>query len=705
MRMHDLLKVGPIIVLACSASLNVYGADKDDVSATEWPYLGNNPGHWGYSPATQINESNVSSMGLLWHSDLTVPDGLVGNPLVRGGVVYESAPRGIVLANDVATGKLLWKFEPTLDLSNATLTALYGVNFNRGLALDEHNAYVTSGNCHVFAVDRITGKQVWEALSCDPTQDYGIIAAPRVGGGVVFVGNNNHELGTARGFVDAFEAATGKHLWRFYTVPGDPSQPPENKAMAMAAKTWSPNAWKYSHGGANPWDDGIYDPKTGLYIFGTGNPDLGRHEPGWMPPDYFPASDDDEGKRAAEATGDWLFSSSIVAVNAKTGDYAWHLQLVPHDRWESDGAAGFIIADLPLHGTTRHVVMQAAKDGYFYVLDAASGECISANNYVPVEQFQPIDHKTCKLTPTEAGKYWLHPGQPVILQPGGYGSHGWQRAAYNPNTKLVYIPAFIAANMRYGKPGTHYGYNKGDKYQAKGILIAWDPIAQKERWHIDYPIVENGGVLTTAANLVMQGTPDGRFMAYAADSGKLLWSYDTKSVILGEPTAVMSNGREIILVPAGDGGAAVSGTADPTYTTTPRTLAPARLLAFGLGGTEILPDTPPKLIAKPTRPKQPEELAAQGAKLFGLNSCSLCHGPGAVNGGSHIPDLRNVPESVLELMPSILQGGALRQGGMPQFKYLTADDIKALQAYIINQAWIGYENQQKGKETSVVDEE
>jgi quinohemoprotein ethanol dehydrogenase len=635
---------------------------------------------------------------------LPVADGLVGNPLIRDGIVYQSAPRGVVLANEVATGKLLWKFEPPMSLSNATLTALYGVNFNRGLAIDANNVYVTSGDCHVYAIDRKSGRQAWVSPSCDPTQDYGIIGAPRVGGGVVFVGNNNHELGTVRGFVDAFAARTGKHLWRFYTVPGDPSQPPENKAMAMAAKTWGPGWWKYSHGGANPWDGGVYDVKTGLYIFGTGNPDLGRHEPAWMPPDYFPAGPEDAGKQAAFAKGNWLFSSSIVAVKAKTGEYAWHFQLVAHDRWESDGAAGFITADLPIHGAQRHVVMQASKDGYFYVLDAATGGCISANNYVPIENFLPIDHKTCKLTPREEAMYWLHPDKPTIAQPGGYGSHGWQRAAYNPNTKLVYIPAFVAASLHNGPPGYRFGYNAGDKYPAKGILIAWDPIAQREKWHVDYPIVENGGIVTTVSNLVFQGTPDGRFRAYAADSGKLLWSYNTKSVILGQPSIVMSGNKEVLLVPAGDGGAAVSGTADPSYTTTPHTLARPRLLAFAIGGTEVLPDTPPKVVPRPPRPLQPADLAAKGAKIFAVNSCSLCHGPGAVNGGSHIPDLRTANESILQLMPFILQQGSLKEGGMPQFKYLTDDDIKALQAYIVNQAWVGYNNQQSGKDTIEVDE-
>lgn len=670
-------------------------------SLTDWSYIGGNAGHWGYSPARQINTATVSQLGLLWAVDLPVPDGLVGNPLVRDGVVYQGAPRGIVLAHDVATGRLLWKFEPVLDLAKTSLTGFYGVNKNRGIGLDEHNVYVTSGDCHLYAVDRRTGRQAWVALSCDPTRDYGTIAAPRTGEGQVFVGNNNHELGSERGFEDAFDAATGRHLWRFYTIPGDPSKPFENQAMEMASKSWDANAWRYTHGGANPWDGAIYDPQTGLLIFGSGNPDVGHFEKGWMrigPGDAQMQADErtDEGKRAALAEGDWLFSSTILAVNARTGAYAWHLQLVPHDRFESDAAAGFIIADLQIRGRKRHVVMQAAKDGYFYVLDARSGACLSARNYVPIETFEPIDPNSCQLRPKQESKYWLHPERPVVLQPGGYGSHGWERAAYSPSTGLVYIPAFIYPE-RIGGPAHYdpdYGFRPGDKYQAGGRLIAWDPIGQRERWHVNYPVVQNGGVLATAGNLVLQGTPSGKFLAYAADTGRLLWSFDTQSVILGEPTAVMAGDREIILVPAGDGGASVSETDTPRIASTTKTLARSRLLAFALGGSATLPATPPKVVNKPPRAPQPAALAARGALLYASNSCELCHGPDAINGGGHIPDLRNMPDAMFQALPAILQKGALRQGGMPQFPYFTDDDINALQAYLINQAWAGYTAQQ-----------
>jgi PQQ-dependent dehydrogenase (methanol/ethanol family) len=708
---ETMCKVRRIVValfLSALGCLPAYGAGTDAPGDQQWPYLGNNLRHWGYSPAKQITAENVGELGLTWFAELPVPDGLVGNPLVRHGVVYQSAPRGVVLATDVESGRLLWKFEPDLDLSKASLVALYGVNHNRGLAIDERNVYASSGDCHVFALNRRTGKQVWNELSCDPTRDYGIIGAPLVGNGVVFVGNNNHELGTERGFVDAFDSASGKHLWRFYTVPGDPSKPPENAAMAMAQKSWGPNWWRFSHGAAAVWDGGVYDPDTGLYIFGTGNPMWARRENGWMAPEAFPSTEtltpaNDAARRAAMAGGDWLFSSSIIAVNAKTGAYAWHVQLAPHDLWDYDAVGGFIVADLNFQGRQRHVVMQASKDGYFYVIDATRGECISANNYVPVETFKAVDPHTCRPVLSDQAAYWEHPEKPTLFLPGGDGAHSWTRTAYSPQTGLVYIPAFVQPEIANSTDPLS-GYAPGDKYKRHGVLVAWDPISQKERWHVDYPTMVNGGIVATAGNLVFQGTPDGRFLAYAADTGKLLWSFNTKSVVLGQPSIVVKNGREMILVPAGDGGAAVSTNGEPSFTTTTRTLAPSRLLAFALGGKEELPDTPVKRIAQPTRPPQPKDLAARGEKLYQDNACWLCHGPGAVNGGGHIPDLRNLPEPVLDLMPRILLDGILRQGGMPQFKYLTEDDVRALQAYIINQAWFSYDYQLTGKDLVVVGE-
>jgi len=645
--------------------------------ATEnWSFLGGNVESQQYSPLGQINAGNIKDVGLLWYADLPIKDGLVGNPQVLDGVVYQSGPGGVVLANDVETGKLLWQFQPDLDLSAATLTALYGFNNNRGLAVDADSVYVSGGNCQLFALDRATGKQRWESQSCDPTGDYGIIMAPRVGGGMVFIGNNNHEMGTERGFVDAFDAKTGKHVWRVYTVPGDPAKPFENKQMEMASKTWGPDYWKTTKGGANPWEGMTYDPVNDTLIFGTGNPNVR------------------DGTKFGDK--DMLFSNSIIAVKAKTGEYVWHHQFVQGDLFDfGDGAAHIVLADLPLAGGRRHVVMQAAKNGFFYLFDAKNGSFISANNYVPVTNYLPMDQKTGKLTIKEELKYWKDPQKkPVVGFPGGWGSHTWTLMSYNPQTGLVYIPAFLFPNV-YG--GSEDGVKTPPRH---GRLVAWDPVKQEERWHVDQPQTINGGTLTTMGNIVLQGRPDGKFFAYAADTGKELWSYDTGSVILGAPATVTVKGKQVILVPAGDGGGSVTVKAGGDLSITNHTLAPSRLLAFGLGGSKRLPATEPKRLTRPVRPPQPKELAARGAQIYGRNSCSLCHGPAAVTGASHVPDLRMIQDQRFTAMGAILQEGALQQSGMPRFEQFSDDDVRALQAYVINRGWEDYEAEQKAAKTS-----
>ncbi|WP_395671689.1 PQQ-binding-like beta-propeller repeat protein [Phenylobacterium sp.] len=654
------------LALACAVPLTGSVAQ---TGSSEWPLLGGNVGSQQFSPLDQINQSNVKSLGLLWHADLPLVDGLVGNPLVKDGVIYQSAPRGVVLAHDLASGKLLWTYEPDLDLSEVTLTALYGVNNNRGVALDDDRVYVNSGACELHAVDRRTGKEAWRAKSCDAKGDYGIIMAPRVGGGMVFVGNNNHELGTERGFVDAFDAKTGKRVWRVYTVPGDPSKPFETPQMELASKTWGPDYWKLSKGGGNPWEGMTYDPVNDYLIFGTGNPNT------W-------------GKEKSFGDHDMLYASSIIAVKAKTGEYVWHHQYVQGDVWDlGDGAAHIVLAELPLPGGKRRVVMQAAKNGYFYLFDAKTGEFISANNYVPVTNYGPMDPKTGKLTVKEDLKQWKT-GKQVVAFPGGWGSHTWTLMSYNPQTGLAYIPAFLFPSA-YGDGGEIPLPNR------HGRLVAWDPIKQEERWHVDLPMTINGGTLSTAGNLVLQGTPDGKFVAYAADTGKVLWSYNTGSVILAGPSTVTVNGKQVILVPAGDGGGSVTVKAGGDLASTPQTaLAPSRLLAFGLGGDKRLPPTPVKRLTKPVRPPQPQELAARGKRVYDSNSCSLCHGPAAVTGGSHVPDLRMIQEARFEAMPDILKHGALRQTGMPQFEHFSDDDVRALQAYIINRGWEDYGKEQ-----------
>jgi quinohemoprotein ethanol dehydrogenase len=268
--------------------------------------LGGNSGQWQFSPIKLVNDRNVAGLGLAWSAEMPVVQGLVGNPLVTDGTIYQGAPGGRIVASELRTGKLRWMFEPTprrLEvMKRLSWVAQWAKQVNRGVALDEHNAYIASGDCRLFAVNRTNGKLVWEVAPCDPTKDYGIVAAPRVGGGLVFVGNSNAELGSARGHVDAFDAATGRSMWRFYTVPGNPEDGFENPAMESASKTWSANYWH--HGGAGaPWEGMAYDDKLQQLYVGVGN--------------SAPIELQDAGK-------EMLFGNSIIALDAKTGALNWY---------------------------------------------------------------------------------------------------------------------------------------------------------------------------------------------------------------------------------------------------------------------------------------------------------------------------------------------------------------------------------------------
>jgi PQQ-dependent dehydrogenase (methanol/ethanol family) len=659
-------------------------APAPDALTAEWMHLGGSANSQQFSPLTQINATDVGSLGLLRYTDLPVKEGLVGNPLIKDGVAYESTPRAGAVAVDLASGRLRWQFEPAFDYSDSSPISMWMSHVTRGLGMDAQHVYTADG-CYLFAIDRSNGSQVWQTRMCDPALDLGTNSAPRTGGGKVFVGIENIERGTGRGYAAAFDARTGKELWRFYSVPGDPAKPFENPQMALAAKTWGPDYWEITrHGGgaAGVWDGMIYDPKTDLLIFGTGNP--GPHR---TPRDF-----------AWLGSHQLLYSDSLIAVNATTGKYVWHYQLLGGDAWGiSDATAHIMLADLALPGGTRHVLMSAEKQ-YFYLLDAKTGQFISAGAYVPQVNFSAVDPKTGKLTVREALKTWKHPGTTVVIQPGAWGGHTWILSAYNPQTRLVYIPAFIIPQefSFHGESAYDYGLSPHAQIRAQGRLVAWDPVAQKERWHVDHPIIMNGGVLTTAGNLVLQGTADGKFFAYDAYTGKQLWSFDTHSIIEAGASTVMLDGKQLIVVPAGDASASNSARYFSVAATTPETLmAPSRLLVFGLGGREQLPPTPLKVLPKPARERPSAALAATGERLFRNNSCSFCHGEDLrISGQGRIPDLRTVTEAQLDAMPAVLRTGALVPLGMPKFPNLTDANITALQAFIESRAWEDYDRQQ-----------
>lgn len=658
---------------------------------SEWPLLGRTPDMQHNSPLAQINDDTVSKLGLAWYADIPSRDGLVGNPLVVGGVVYQSGPSGRAYANDVRTGKELWRFAPAVDFDPNSIIATWSMRYSRGLAVSGDHVYVASGDCRLFAVDRRTGKQVWETVSCDRSQIIGITGAPRVGGGKVFIGNNCGDSGATRGFVDAFDERTGQRKWRFYTVPGKPGEPYENAAMEMAAKTWGTNWYEKSHGCGSAWDAMTYDAKLNLLYIGTDGPSP------WSP-----------AARAADA-GDELFTNSIIAVNADTGEYVWHYKTTPNDGWNFGATMHIMVAELPIDGSTRRVVMTAPKNGFFYVLDAGTGKFISANNFTPVNWASHIDQSTGRPVTLPDARYWDNKERRGVVSPGPLGAHSWHAMAYNATTGLVYLPVVVAPTLMQVDPKSpvggmlfdmYYGLGNDPKWQAYGELVAWDPVRQESRWRVKRKLSMNGGTLTTSGNLVFQGTADGRFDAHAADTGKQLWSYDVGGSVQAAPTTVEIDGEQVILVAAGNAGAANVGTYLARVTSTPQTRTQARLLAFKLNGGATLPKADLVPIAQPPRPRPSAAVAERGGALYERSYCVDCHGLGAESAGGVIPDLRRAGAGTHDQFNQIVIGGLLKASGMPMFSHLSADEAQAIQAYILEQAWRAYEAQQKQLQTS-----
>ena len=626
-----------------------------------------------FSPLKQITDQNVSGLGLAWFLDIDTAMGVVSEPIVVDGVIYVSAPMSKVYAVDAVSGKLIWKFDPHIRLDMA-INGSYSARTNAGVAVWDEKVFVGTGDCRLIAMDAAAGKQLWEATVCDPTQT-GITGAPHIAKGKVLMGFNGSDDGV-RGALIAYDAQTGKEAWRFWTVPGDPSKPFETKALEMAAKTWSgKDAWKI--GGGDVWNAITYDEATNLVIFGTAGAGV----------DYGELS-------SVKVTGDKLFSGCIIAVNADTGEYAWHFQTsAPGMQTENNH---ILMADLMLDGQKRHVAMTAPKNGFFYVLEAKTGKLLSAKPLVKTVWASSIDFTTGRAveTPkaTGGGRQWT--------------VHNWWPMSYSTLTGLVYVPATdrradAKAAVESGESGVGL----------EGRLIAWDPVKQSARWSVEQPIATNGGVLSTAGNLVFQGQGTGEFAAYAADSGKKVWSIKTGSAIESIPVTFSVKGEQYVITPVGWGSGSRLFAPARTMVTNESARGPVRLLAFKLGATAnytvppvVIPPVPepPKLTAS-------KETIHKGEVLYQKFVCDGCHSPDTdgsrawVLDGA-IPDLRYMPADAHSDWYAIVLGGSHWDKGMPGFadppKFafphakMTVQDADAIHAYVIAQSWKAYRGEQ-----------
>jgi PQQ-dependent dehydrogenase (methanol/ethanol family) len=656
---------------------------------SEWRVIGRTADDQHYSPLTQINARNVSRLSLAWWADIPTPDGLVGEPLVADGVVYQSGVPSVVFANSVMTGKLLWTFDPGVQY-HGWFVQDWGSRTNRGLALWKDKVYVATGDGRLVGINRFTGKEVWEANVCKGDGQLTITGAPRVGGGKVFIGSVNADTGTARAFIDAYNAETGKRIWRFYVIPGDPSKGFASEALERAAKTWGKGYWKIV-GNGSVYEGITYDRKLNLLYFGTAS--------------AIPVAPIDRG----EERGDELYTSAVVAVDANTGKYVWHYTETPDDAWDYDSNAPITIADLKLDGKLRRVVLHAPKNGFFYVLDAATGKLISADTYGPrVSWASGVDQKTGRPIELRGARYYEMKSGTAWHYPGGMGARGTLPQAFSPLTGLTYLPTIDAPGASsYAKKSTAGGTGPeagttqielntpAIVADARTQLVAWDPVRREARWTVNEGLPIFGGPLVTAGNLVFAGKGS-LLRAFDAETGKVLWSYRIPGGILAPPVTVQIDGEQLVLFAIGNNGASAltDSVSAPFVNDGAIRNAPSRLLAFKLGGRVVLPPTDlADVYPRPPLPRFPSALAEQGRRALKENGCNFCHGGDSLDAVGSVPNLKKLNAATEAALARIVIGDALKAGGMPDFSYLDADTVKAIQAYVINQAWDAYDAQ------------
>ncbi len=621
----------------------------------------------GYSRVAELTPGNVGKLGLAWSLDLPEEVTLEGTPLAVDGVLYFSGGYAEVYAVDALSGKQLWKFDPQTWKRRPDK---FTFGANRGVAYENGKVFVAEMDGRLDALDAKTGKLIWSADSIPDGMWNNSTGAPRTMNGKVIIGNAGADFG-CRGFVTAFDAETGKLLWRFFTAPGSPEQNKGDPVMEAAAKTWRGEWWKTGTGGT-VWNGMTFDPEMDRVYIGVGN--AGPYDPELRSP----------------GGGDNLYTSSIVALDAKTGKYIWHYQENPRDSWDYKATPNIVTATLKLDGKPRKVIMHAPTNGFFYVLDRENGKVISAGKTTEITWAKDIDLKTGR--PNENANIRYETGM-TEFWPGSVGGHNWQAMSYNPKLGLVYIPIQqIGARFARQFSDNHNAFNvmglsvepvikkEGDGH---GFLVAWDPVAQKEVWRIKHPELWNGGTLTTAGGLVFQGTADGWFNAFDGLSGARLWRFNAGLGIIAAPMSYSLNGRQYVSVLVGYGGTTAAYgefmNVGWKYGAQMR-----RLLTFAIDGKATLPagPAPDKKIYALDDPdlvlNEADVAAGKGLSV----RCAACHGVGMQSAGSPGPDLRESAIAVrLDTFSQMLKSGRMEKG-MPRFEMFSDAQVRQLHAYI-----------------------
>jgi len=673
--------------------------------ADDWLSQGRDTNGTFYSPLGDINAGNVARLGFAWDYDLRTHRGQESTPLVIDGIMYASSNFGRVYALDAASGRERWTYDPQIDGAWARYPCCDAVN--RGVAAFEGRVYVGALDGWLHALDARSGALVWKVdtlIARDARRPYTITGAPLLAGDLVVIGNGGADFAGVRGYVSAYDRTRGTLRWRFFTVPRNPAEGAQDQPHLEAAlKTWDArHPWDQGAGGGTVWDGMAYDPKLDLVYIGTANAAPYNMHLG--------------GRRG----GDELYAASIVAIHAANGSFAWAYQTTPGDRWDFDSTQKLILADVDLEGERHHVLMQAAKNGFYYVLDAQTGALLSAHNFAFVSWARGIDAKTGRPILDPSSSY---DRGPALIFPSEAGAHSWEPMAFDPTRAVTYIPVIEAGNVILETSKRRAGLVEGQfttpaiplelydpkemrslygqvpalqelargmktKTESRGFLRAWSVPEHRVLWEV--PAVASlgviGGVLATGGGLVFQGDPNGYLNAYAADTGERKVALNLGTSMLAAPITYRVNGVQYIAVVAGyGGGGVIQGAPLDPATAAYRYGNEGRIIAMKLDGA--VPALPPlrtdaPLAELPARPTDSRQIG-QGEVLYN-RFCSRCH----VFGRGNLPDLRRLDPGTHALFEAIVLQGLYAPKGMGRFDdVLSPADAAAVHAYLIDQAW------------------
>lgn len=690
-----------LLLAACSLAS---GQNPQGGTGDNWPSPKGGPDAAHFSNLTDIAPGNVQRLGLAWSYDLGTSRVQEATPVVIDGVLYTSGNLGRAYALDAASGKELWTFTPDVDMQSNRAACCDQAN--RGVAVAEGKVLVAALDGWLYALDAKTGKVVWKADTViDHGRGYTSTGAPEVAGNLVLIGNAGAEYDT-RGYVTAYDLATGKQAWRFFTVPHDPKLgPQENPELEEAAKTWATDSRWDIGGGGTVWDAINYDARFDTVIIGVGNGgpyNIERRSPGG---------------------GDNLYLASLVALDRKTGRVKWHYQETPGDAWDYTSTQPMVFADIDVNGTKRPVILHAPKNGYMFVIDRETGKPLAINALVRTSWADGYDLKTGRPNKTANGaNYWKGPR---IVFPASPGARNWYPPAYDAQRRLYFASVLDMGNLMFTTPPA-----PGDPHRKKALNVqtsmlftadldqsiatlppplqdavkalpewqwvkkkpyssqvrAIDPMTGKTRWAVDTAgWQDRPGVLATRTGLVFHGSLDGHFYARDAQTGKVLASIDTGSSIMAGPMTYRVNGVQYVAVASGFGGGGWGFV--PRYSAAYTRGNENRLLVFKLDGKPV---PKPALLPDPeVAPAPPAQLPgvtpatlARGQGLFYAN-CAICHSNQIRSG---VPDLRRLPPEVHEAFDKIVLEGAFLPMGMPRWDdVLSKKDAHALHAWLIDE--------------------